>query len=395
MSNDAPILLDITRLLWRRWIGRYPTGIDRVCLAYLRHFEGQAQAVIQHRRMRRILGRKASAALFALLADPRPRIRLGLIASALCFGPGRSAAGRGRIYLNVGHTGLNEEGFRKWVRKSDVRPVYLIHDLIPITNPEYCRAGEGRKHRERMRTVLDNAAGLIGNSQATLDAFERFARDEGKPMPPSVPALLGTDLLPAATATGGNGPPTFITLGTIEARKNHILLLRVWQRLVRELGSRAPRLSIVGQRGWEAEPVFEILDRDSSLRGHVEELNGCSDRDIAQHLGSARALLFPSLAEGYGLPMIEALGAGVPVIASDLPVFREIAEDIPDYLDPGDESRWEAAIMDYAADGSRARAAQLRRIERFSMPGWPHHFEVVERWLATIPARVSSDPTGS
>jgi glycosyltransferase involved in cell wall biosynthesis len=347
---------------------------------------------VQHKRARRILDRKASDNLFRLLADPRPRIRRDLIAAALRLGARRGTSGNGRLYLNVGHTGLNDEGFRDWVRRNDVRPVYLVHDLIPITNPEYCRAGEARKHRERMRTVLETGAGVIGNSRATVDDLERHARDEGLPMPPSVAALLGSDLLPAGQRKGDHERPIFVTLGTIEARKNHILLLRIWQRLVKRLGPASPRLIIIGQRGWEAEPVFNILDSDESLRGHVQELNGCTDPEIAAHLSTARALLFPSLAEGYGLPLIEALGAGVPAIASDLPVFRELAGELPYYLAPTDEPAWEAAIVDYARQGSESRKAQVRRIERFSMPDWPSHFRTVEEWLATLPAHATGAP---
>lgn len=374
-------------------MGRHPTGIDRVCLAYLEHFRSEAQAVLQHRRMRRILDRKASAALFGLLADPSSGIRRELIAAALRFGACRGTSGRGRIYLNVGHTGLNDEGFRKWVRQGDVRPVYLVHDLIPITHPEYCRAGESQKHRERIRTVLGTGTGVIGNSQATLDDLQHFARHEGLPLPPSVAAPLGSDFRPSVHRTiSASERPTFVTLGTIEARKNHIVLLHIWQRLVHRFGPGAPRLVIIGQRGWEANPVFAILDRDEALRGHVLELNDCSDQDISLHLGSARALLFPSLAEGYGLPLIEGLGAGLPVIASDLPVFREIAGDFPVYLPPTDEAAWEAAVIEYARPDSEARRAQLRRIERFSMPDWPSHFRTVEQWLAMLPGHSATEP---
>ena len=173
-------------------------------------------------------------------------------------------------------------------------------------------------------------------------------------------------------------------LGTIEARKNHQLLLGIWRKLVAQLGCKAPRLLVIGQRGWEAEHVFDVLDRDDRLRGHVVELNACSDEQLAQHLGSARALLFPSLAEGYGLPLVEALGMGVPVIASDLPVFREIGGDIPIYLDPLDAAAWEAAISDYARPESPARAKQIERMTAFKSFGWDAHFDAVERWLAWL-----------
>jgi glycosyltransferase involved in cell wall biosynthesis len=384
VPDDAPFLLDVTRLIWRRWKGRYPTGIDRVCLAYLNRFAARAQAVVQHDRFRRILDRQASQELFALLGSPGVKFKPRLISGTLRNLQRFNGRGEGRPYLNVGHTGLDSIGFRDWVAGADVKPIYLVHDLIPITHPQFCRAREAERHAERMRTVLTTAAGVIGNSRATLNDLAAFACEEGLPMPPAVPAWLGSDLLSTPAPVKGSGRPTFVVVGTIEARKNHLLLLDIWSHLIDRSGDTAPQLLIIGQRGWEAEQVFDILDRSDKLRGHVTELNRCSDEELARHLASARVLLFPSLAEGYGLPLVEALGRGVPVIASDLPVFREIGGDIPTYLDPLDRAGWEAAILDFSKDDSGSRAVQLARISSFRLPHWNDHFDTVERWLGTL-----------
>ena len=384
MTDDAPFLLDVTRLIWRRWKGRHPTGIDRVCLAYLNHFAARAQAVVHHKLFRRTLDREASRELFALLEESpqhfRRKLPLGLLRNLKRL----NCAGHNRLYLNIGHTGLNSVGFRNWVARTNVRPVYLVHDLIPITHPEFCRAGESEKHRERMRTILSTAVGVIGNSQATLDELAGFANEERLPVPPGLAAWLGSDALPKPTESHVPDRPTFVILGTIEGRKNHLMLLRIWSRLIDCLGSAAPRLQVIGQRGWEAEAVFDMLDRNDKLRGHVVELNHCSDEALVQHLSSARALLFPSVVEGFGLPLVEALRMGIPVIASDVPVFREIGGDIPTYLDPRDEAGWESAIAEYSQDRSAVRAAQLDRITGFRAPTWPEHFERVEAWLGTL-----------
>ena len=391
VTDDAPLLLDVTRLIWRRWKGRLPTGIDRVCLAYLRHFGPRAQAVVQRDGFRRILDIKASQELFALLEEPGDSFKAHLVAGALRNLGRFNGKARGRTYLNVGHTGLDTTGFQTWVRGAEVRPVYLVHDLIPITHPEFCRPGEQDKHRQRMRTVLTTAAGVVGNSRATLDELTAFARTEALPSPPALAAWLGIDPLVQLPATEGADRSTFVTIGTIEARKNHLLLLNIWSRLIDRLGAAAPRLLIIGQRGWEADEVFDLLDRSEKLRGHVIELSRCSDEELARHLGSARALLFPSRAEGYGLPLLEALGSGVPVIASDLPVFREVGADIPDYLDPLEARGWEAAIIDYSKPHSRARRAQLQRMKSLRLPNWDSHFAPVERWLGDLGRATEAD----
>jgi glycosyltransferase involved in cell wall biosynthesis len=384
MPDDAPYLLDVTRLIWRRWRGRQPTGIDRVALAYLRHFGPRAQAVVQHESFRRILDTQASQELFALLDEPTDRFKATLVLGALGNLRRLHGQGKGRLYLNVGHTGLDSAGFRTWVGDASVRPVYLVHDIIPVTHPEFCRAGEDARHKERMRTVVRTGAGVIANSRATLHDLSHFAALERLDMPASMAAWLGTEPLPATTGSQLPERSTFVTIGTIEARKNHMLLLKIWSRLINKMGSDAPQLLIIGQRGWEAEPVFRLLDADEKLRGHVVELGRCSDEDIARHLASARALLFPSLAEGYGLPLMEALGMGVPAVVSDLPVFREICGAMPDYLNARDERAWEAAILDYSSPASAARAAQLKRIEGYRPPDWTTHFNQVEAWLTGL-----------
>ena len=285
--------------------------------------------------------------------------------------------------MNVGHTGLNDPGFAAWVTDAGIRPLYFVHDLIPVTHPEYCRSGERAKHVERMRTVLRTGTGVIGNSQATLDELRDFGRLEGLATLPEVAAWLGTEPWTAGDAVAPPDRPTFVVLGTIEARKNHILLLQIWKRLVSRLGPQAPRLLIIGQRGWESEDVFALLDRNT-FGDAVVEIGDCTDAELACHLAGARALLFPSLIEGYGLPLVEALRAGTPVIASDLPVFREIGGDVPDYIDPLDADAWEPAILTYAEADSPARTAQLKRMTGYQAPTWDEHFSRVEAWMEQL-----------
>ena len=348
------------------------------------HFGDRAQAVVQYGPIRRIFGQRASRELFRLLQERPQNFRRRLVrilAGQLLSGGDQ---GRGRPYFNIGHTGLDEQMMRHWLQTADVRPIYLVHDLIPLRHPEYCRPGELGRHERRMRTVLETGTGVIGNSQATLDALAEFGLVERLPRPPHLAAWLGTTPLDKPWRPSPTERPTFVILGTIEARKNHQLLLNIWSRLITRFGASAPRLLVIGQRGWEAEEVNNKLDRDETLRGYVVKISGCSDSELAKHLSTARALLFPSFAEGFGLPLIEALSLGVPVIASDLPVLHEIGQEIPMYLSPVDELGWEAAILDFAGASSPARAVQLDRVSTFRPPTWADHFAAVERWLPTL-----------
>ncbi len=383
---ERKYLIDVSRLIWRVWTGRLPTGIDRVCLAYLEHFGTRAQAVVHKGNFLRILSPRQTDRLTQLLLEGGAGFRAGLIRTApriLLSGRGNGDCA-GKIYLNIGHTGLDDPVLMRWVRRRRVRAVYLIHDLIPVSHPEFCREGEDERHRQRMRNVLDSAAGIIGNSHSTLGELADFAAAEGRPMPPTVSAWISGYPIPDVVTPVRMDRPYFVTVGTIEGRKNHILLLNLWLHLAERLGEETPRLLVIGQRGWEAEHAHALLDRSPLLRRHVREMNDCTDEDMARFIVGARALLMPSFAEGFGLPVAEALQLGAPVIASDLPVFREIAGDIPLYLDPNDGAGWERAILSFLGQ-SLERDRQLAAMQGFRAPGWDGHFSAVEPWLESLP----------
>jgi glycosyltransferase involved in cell wall biosynthesis len=396
-DNDAPLLLDASRLVWRRWTGTRQTGIDRICLAWMEHYGPRAQAVIVHRHGQTILPYQTSQALFRLLAEPAPEIELkrrkggevwfrtalaalairraGHLRDQLC--------GRRRFWLNAGHTGLDAPGLTDWVQRRNLRPVYLIHDLIPITHPQFCRVGEEDRHRRRMRTALDTASGIVTNSSHTLEVLNDFAASEACMMPPAIAAWPGAHALVDALPSH-DGEPTFVALGTIEGRKNHALLLTLWRQLINAGNQEAvPRLVIVGRRGWEADRVFAQLN-SGDFGDRIVEIGPLDDQRLKKVLGGARALLFPSLAEGYGLPLIEALAAGVPVIASDLPVFREIGQGIPELLPVDDLAVWGSAVSEYTRDPSPRRTEQLHRLESFQAPGWQEHFSKVDALLTAL-----------
>ncbi len=394
-DNDAPLLIDVSRLVWRRWSGTRATGIDRICLAWLEFYASRAQAVIIHRRGKAILPESTSRKLFDLLLRPershRDVLRFRLDMIRLGLGHGTSLqdrlSGRGRIWLNAGHTGLDVPGLAEWCRRRELRPVYLVHDLIPITHPQFCREGEEDRHKHRILTMLATAAGVVANSEDTLRCYENYAREAGAKLSPRTVAWPGTHQLSEAHSES-LAEPSFVVLGTIEGRKNHKLLLSVWQELVAGVAwsngpAKTPRLVIFGRRGWQADDVFALLD-NHDFKGHVVEVGPQSDAQLARELRGARALLFPSFVEGFGMPMVEALAAGVPVIASDLPVFREVGQGVPDLLPASDPAAWRDAILDYARQDSEARTRQIARMEQYHPPSWADHFARVDMLIGDL-----------
>ena len=380
---SPPVLIDVTRLVGRLMRGRLPTGVDRVGLEYVRHFSRSARAVVRMKSLHQVLSESASRQLFESLLAPSEKFawKAGWLIGRQCFRIPGSSAMKGAFLFNTGHSGLERRDYSITLQKQGVLPLFFVHDLIPITHPEYCRAGERDRHIRRMNTVLHLARGIIANSQATVDELRQYAATIRRAMPPSIVAPLAPAVLPLPSGDRPIATPYFVALGTIEPRKNHLLLLQVWKRLVEQLGTNAPKLVIIGQRGWDYENVANMLDRCEILRGSVIECNSCGDRELSTFLHHAQALLFPTFVEGYGMPLAEALSLGVPVVASDLPVFREIAGEIPDYVDPLDALRWQERVLDYAEAQSSRRAAQVARMPDFRRSTWAEHLNTVDSFL--------------
>ena len=379
-------LIDVTRLLDRRLHGRLPTGIDRVSLEYVRYFGARATALVRFAGQWIELSPRDSQRVFEalLLSGNFNSLIRKTVARAFPRSIGRRFSASCFLF-NTGHNGLEKMDYVHRLRRSRLKPLFFVHDLIPLTHPEYCRSGESGRHRSRMNMILGTGNGVIANSLATLEELAAYAETNGLPMPPTVVAPLAPPRLPVPVA--GVPPldkPYFVILGTIEPRKNHWLLLQLWRQIVERMGEAAPRLMVIGQRGWECENVVDLLERCESLKGFVFEHSTCTDAELVSLLLHAQALLFPSFTEGYGMPLVEALALGVPVIASDLPVFREIAGDIPEYIDPLDGKRWGELIGEYSLPESHLRLDQRRRMVNFEVPTWNTHFQRVEELLERL-----------
>jgi glycosyltransferase involved in cell wall biosynthesis len=151
--------------------------------------------------------------------------------------------------------------------------------------------------------------------------------------------------------------------------------------LVEEHRVNAPNLVIIGKRGWKCQDVTNVLDNCIILKNYVFEIKNCHDLELKAYLLGTRALLFPSFIEGFGLPLIEALSLNVPVLASDIPVFHEVAGNVPEYIDPLDAIGWMNNILEYAKLESNMRNEQLTRMLEYKPPTWEDHFKIVDKIL--------------
>lgn len=403
MSAPPARCLDITRLTSR--LGGGPlTGVDRVELAYLRHlasdpvplyplartalgyllvgpdgarkalerFEGRASwgrpdLIGRAQRRAHPLKRRAEADLRRwAVARCRKRALPAML---------RAHLPAGTAYLNVGHSNLTDSGLLAWRNVPQARVAIMIHDTIPLDFPQYQRAQSVTRFRQKLAAVSARADLVICNSVATRADAERWMHRAGR-VPEMVVAHLGVDLVlpdPARLPADLDlTRPWFVTVGTIEPRKNHALLLDVWQAL----GPDAPVLFIAGRRGWANEQVFRRLDSDPAIGRTIFERADLDDAALAALVAGSRGLLFPTLAEGYGLPALEAAARGIPVICADLPVFRELLGDIPVYAESPDVYSWTQTIRRMTAE---ERADHNDTNAALSVPTWADHFNRVLR----------------
>jgi len=384
----STIILDLSRLL-SRVRHHAPTGVDRVEMAYARglmeHYGDRLQFAAVHPFG--LYGRLPKDRTQNFLdetekrwmcedgtAAQRPIAEILPILSGLL--PRKAPPGDNAVYVQSSPHHLTKPGLVRRILASErARFLCLVHDLIPIEYPEYARPDGAARHRARIETIVQLADAVIVNSASTGRSLQPWLDKAGRRFRIHV-ALLGTQEIPAVQPPAP-ADPYFLCVGTIEPRKNHLLLLNLWRQMA-ETRDRAmiPRLIIVGRRGWENEQVIDMLDRCPSLRDHVEERNGCSDRQMYALMRGARALLLPSFAEGYGMPVAEALSVGTPVICSDLSALREAGGEAPDFLDPLDGPAWKAHILDHAQKGPRYDA-QMARIAHWRPPSWTDHIQIV------------------
>ena len=226
-----------------------------------------------------------------------------------------------------------------------------------------------------MATAMTHASAFITTTAVVRDRLESELDRRGRPKVPIHVAHLPSTLFEARKPTPQPSPiaqvPYFVCVGTIEPRKNHLLLLNIWRRLAEETPS-PPKLVLVGARGWENEQTFDVLDRGGFTRPHVYEVSGLSGDGLIQLLANARAVLMPSFAEGYGLPVVEALSLGTPVVASDIPVFAEVSQGCALLRHPLDGIAWRNTILALAESGLRAvaqRHAQSLCLQRPNLAG--------------------------
>jgi len=276
----------------------------------------------------------------------------------------------GDIFLGLdlgAHLFPEGEAYLRDFRLAGARVFFVIYDIIPLRYPEFTVAGIRDAFSVWLQSLARQADGLLCISAAVADDVRRWLTEHHAPLPqPDVRHFhLGADIdnsLPSigrpddanATLAALKGAPVFLSVGTIEPRKGQAQLLEAFEQLWKE-GHEA-RLVLVGKEGWMVEDLVARLRTHPELGRRLFWLAGISDAFLEEVYASADCLVAASLTEGFGLPLIEAAQHGLPIIARDIPVFREVAGPHAYYFSGGRPADLARALLRWLALSERGSA---------------------------------------
>lgn len=269
------------------------------------------------------------------------------------------------------------------VKAKGVRVVFFMHDIIPLTHPEVCHPVHVERFREWFGQVIPLADFFICNSHFTQRSITDYLdQHPGAPTLASAVVHLGHDLGPLSIGSIRHdklrraltkSPASFLCVGTLEPRKNLGILIDAFEALWND--GHGVSLTLIGRAGWLCDDLLVRIRRHPERGRRLFWFNDVGDTDLALAYRQASALIFPSVIEGFGLPLVEALSQGLPVIVSDIPVFREIAGDHGRYFPPTDAQALAGAVKEHLAVSSVAGASTFR---------WPTWEESSRQLLTTL-----------
>lgn len=220
------------------------------------------------------------------------------------------------------------------LKSQGAKIVAHIYDIISITHPQYCLQRGVYNFMDYLGAHLLYADKIIANASATIAELDKLAEELDIPLPPCQVIPLGADFgrrtvvpredVSEELRSAAEDKPYILMVGTIEPRKNHKLLLRAYDVGLREMGY---NIVMAGYMGWNMERFEAELKSHPDYGSRIFHFDGLNDRGISWLYQNAKFLAFCSYVEGFGLPLIEAVTRGVPVIAADISVSREVAGD--------------------------------------------------------------------
>lgn len=254
----------------------------------------------------------------------------------------------------------------------------MLHDLFPLVLPETCEEITAKGYTSWFAQVVPRADFFVANSESTRRSLDLYLTDHRdlRPHPyPSGSFRLGAelDLVQAKGKSSRYLQPIWdapgraiLCIGTIEPRKNHNYLLDAFD-LMRAKDADIS-LVILGKAGWKNKDVLERIRTHCDFGTRLLHFENATDHDLAEAIERADCLVCPSIAEGFGLPVVEGMMHGLKVFASDIKVFREIGGDSCSYFNLDDPSSLAELLTEWFDALRSGKPVQLEA--PFSWPDW-------------------------
>ncbi|MHB8138226.1 MAG: glycosyltransferase family 4 protein [Smithellaceae bacterium] len=258
------------------------------------------------------------------------------------------------------------------LKAQGVTIVSVIYDLIPITHPQFCDEGLVVVFERWFKWVSQTADGFIAISQTIRDQAESYMRQRAAAAGAQNHQWfeffhLGSEL-DFAKKNGvvrqevkiiyHNGRSVYLMVGTIEPRKNHAYLLDAFDLLWQQ--NLDVTLCFVGKVGWKCDALIQRVQSHKQYNRRLFMFNDLSDTELEFCYRKSRSLVFPAFVEGFGLPLVEAMQRGLPAMASDIPVFREVGGDFVAYFELEKPETLAALIRQNKAGGVFPASKPLR-----------------------------------
>lgn len=260
--------------------------------------------------------------------------------------------------------------YRAWIAAQHAREqgsfvVLVLYDLIPLRHPEFCAPLFTQVFHRWLTHMLGSCDAVLCISEATEADLVRWCAEQSLPIPATRHFRLGSDLPRQSNAQVREhlgqfmrqDIPFFACIGTIEPRKNYQFLLETFEHLWAQ--GVAVRLLIAGRPHPLCHQLIDRMRRHPEQRHLLLTILDASDAEIALAYAKCQALVFPSLAEGFGLPLVEARTRDCLVIASDLPAFKELADEGVSLYARDSSEQLSALIVAHAKPEGRSRAAAM------------------------------------
>jgi len=251
-----------------------------------------------------------------------------------------------------------------------VRLIAILADMIPWRFPHHFHDRAAVESFLKFAAVLARHATMVTCiSRATQSDFLQFAESLGEPCDNTEVMFLGSDppgkaVKPVNLPDDLNSRSFVLSVSTIQVRKNHQLLYQLWRRFAEEGRDNFPRLVLVGTQGWLTRDLRLQLESDPLVRNSIIVLNNVGDLGLNWLYQNCLFTLYPSLYEGWGLPIIESLQHGKPCIASNTSSMPEAGQNLATHLDPLDFSSWRKLILDWTTNlGALAAVTEKIRHE--------------------------------